>query len=470
MIKVFSLLQSFSKSEQHWFEKFLKSPVFNKNQEVEALYSKFKGFIKRKKPGDLSGKFLQKHYPELDSSSPHFHHVCNYLQDRAEVFLAWSSWNADPQAPQFSLLKAYRIRRDESGFNKALVRAEQLLEDSTLRNAEFYRKKYRLALENYEFKLGSGKMESTELQSISDWHDLGFIAEKLKNACILMSRQRLDPNSFETGLLNFIVRYVEQNPSLLEHPVIAVYNFGFKTIAEPESDEHFFSLKKVLNQSENLFEPNELRDIYLLAINFCVHRINLRHQQFLQEVFDLYKSGLAVGVFLEYGQLSRFTYTNIALAGLRLREFEWTKDFLNRYKDKLPETQRQGAYAFNLAKYHLEMGDYASSMTLLQEIDTDVVVLNLTAKAMLIRIYTETGASNALDSLLSSLKTYLRRKRQLSAQQRAAYQNLIRFMHKYQGLILGDKASRDKLKQEIAACELLAEKDWLLKLLEGHSR
>jgi hypothetical protein len=178
----------------------------------------------------------------------------------------------------------------------------------------------------------------------------------------------------------------------------------------------------------------------------------------------LYKNGLDSSVFLENGQISRFTYTNIALAALRLREFEWAYRFLQDYRERLPESQRQGAFAFNLARYHCERGDYTQAMPLLLEMDFDDVLHNLTAKAMLAKMYWETGAHEALGSLLASLAAYLRRKRQVSEQQRAAYQNFVRFVRRLQATPLRDKSARAALRADIGDTALVAEKEWLLRM------
>ena len=97
--------------------------------------------------------------------------------------------------------------------------------------------------------------------------------------------------------------------------------------------------------------------------------------------------------------------------------------------------------------------------------DFDDVLHNLIAKAMLAKMYWETQEIDALESLLASFAAYLRRKRQVSDQQRAAYQNFVRFMRRLQALPPGKKAARTALKEEIANTALVAEKDWLIRML-----
>ena len=393
------------------------------------------------------------------------HHTANYLLRTTEDYLAWDEWWQDEPERQRYLLQACRERRLDRHFAETLEKMEHNLEQQPLRNANHYRFHYRLALERYLHSMQSGGRNTVEqLQPLSDWHDVSFVAEKLENACGMLSRQRVLHTELDMGLLPAVLDFVRARPTLLEYPAVAVYFHGYLALSEPNEDAHFFALKKLLESAASKFSLGELHNVYLLAVNFCIHRINLRQENYLGEVFDLYKNGLESGVFLEHGHISRFTYTNIALTALRLQEFDWAHHFLLNHRGKLPEIQRQGTFAFNLARYYCERGDYAQAMPLLLEMDFDDVLHNLTAKAMLAKMYWETSEIGALESLLASLSAYLRRKRQVSEQQRTAYQNFVRFMRRLQALLPGKKAARLALKEEIAQTALVAEKDWLLRM------
>jgi phage gp36-like protein len=79
-------------------------------------------------------------------------------------------------------------------------------------------------------------------------------------------------------------------------------------------------------------------------------------------------------------------------------------------------------------------------------------------------MYWETGEIVALDSLLASFAAYLRRKRQVSEQQRQAYRNFVHFLKKSIALQPGNIIGKAKLRNEIKDCALLAEKEWLVRI------
>lgn len=447
-------------------QKLVESDLYNRHQGVIRLFSFFrkKGVESSK---DLNSENLYKKiFPQEARDAAKTHHVVNYLLKTTEEYLAWDAWQSESFEPGFHLLQACRRRRIQRHFTETQEKLEKKLETQPLRDATYNRNKYRLALEQYHHTLESGRfVPSDQLQSFTNLHDIAFVSEKLKYACGMFSHQRLQQTRLDQGLLDAVIAYVRQRPAVLEHPAVGVYFHGYQALTEPQEDAHFFALKKHLEENARHFEPAELRDIYLLAINFCIHRINLRQEQFLREVFELYRSGLERGVFFENGQLLRFTYTNIALTALRLKEFDWTYDFIRRFRDKLPEVQRNGTYAFNLARYYCELGDYGQAMPLLTAMDSDDLLHNLIAKAMLIKMYWETNEIGAMESLLSSLSVYIRRKRQVSEQQRMAYKSFIRFVRLMQGLLPGNREARKALQEQILETRLVAEKEWLLRVL-----
>ncbi len=465
-MKLIPVLASLSKKDWHWLEKFVHSPIYNQHSAVQRLFEFF-----RKRPvfteKIYSSEFLHKKiFPGTPFDAAKTHHASNYLLRTTEEYLAWDEWWQDALERQRYLLKACRQRGLDRHFAETLEKLERSTEQTLLRNAEHYRFQYQVAFESYQQRTQNGGHSTAErLQPFSDWHDISFIAEKLKNACGIYSHKRWLQTEIDTGLLQAVLDFVRSRPALLDHLAVAVYFHGYLALSEPNEDAHFFALKKLLDSAALKFPLAELRDVYMLAVNFCIHRINLQQENYLREIFDLYKNGLDSNVFIENGQISRFTYTNIAVTSFRLREFDWAHQFLLNYRDKLPEAQRQGAFAFNLARYYCERGDYAQAMPLLLEMDFDHLLHNLIAKAMLAKMYWETQEMDALESLLASFAVYLRRKRQMSEQQRAGYQNFVRFVRRLQALPPGKKAARKALREEIVNTSLVAEKDWLLRIL-----
>ncbi len=201
-----------------------------------------------------------------------------------------------------------------------------------------------------------------------------------------------------------------------------------------------------------------------MAINFCIRRINQSESRYFRDVFDLYQSGLQHGALLEDGALSRWTYTNIALTALNLREFEWVLHFLHDYAPLLPEMHRAGTLNFNLARYYFDTADYHQAMQHLLRMEYDDVLQNLLAKTLLCKIFYELDEQEALENQLDSIEIYLRRKKVLGYH-KENYTAFVRLMRKLLALNPANGGATDVLKRQIDEAPVLTERDWFLKQL-----
>jgi hypothetical protein len=228
-----------------------------------------------------------------------------------------------------------------------------------------------------------------------------------------------------------------------------------------EGAAHFSSLKALLQEKAALFSVAETHDLFLMAINFCIRKINQQEEPYFREILDLYKTGLRHGALLEDGVLSRWTYNNITSAGLRLHEFEWVWTFLHEYLPLVAEEYRAGASHFNLARYHYEKSELREAMQHLLKIEYDDVLQNLTAKTMLSKIYYRLDEFDALENQLDSIQIYIRRKKVLGYH-RDNYLAFVKFTRKLLAINMNNAAERTKLQEEIAAAPVLIERAWLL--------
>jgi hypothetical protein len=251
------------------------------------------------------------------------------------------------------------------------------------------------------------------------------------------------------------------HPSL-NVPIIAAYYHGYYAqLGAVDSNLHFSKLKTLLQGNAQLFPMAEMHDLYLMAINFCIRKINQQEPDYYREIFELYQSGLQHGALLEDGILSRWTYNNITSSGLRLREFDRVWAFIHQYEPLLAPEHRSGALNFNLARYHYEKGEPKEAMQHLLHIEYDDVLQNLTAKTLLAKIYYQLEEMDALENQLDTIIIYVRRKKVLGYH-RDNYLEFVKYTRKLLAVKWANPKERTKLKAEIMATPRLMEKEWLL--------
>ncbi|MEM1218185.1 MAG: hypothetical protein AAGH79_04710, partial [Bacteroidota bacterium] len=193
---------------------------------------------------------------------------------------------------------------------------------------------------------------------------------------------------------------------------------------------------------------------------------NLGRKRYMQDLFELYQNGLQAQVFVENGQLSRFTYNNIIIAGLKRKAFDWVYQFIYDYKDQLEEKHRESSFRYNLAKYYFDKGDYQGAMPLLLQWEYNDVLQNLNAKIMLAKMYYETEERESLEHALNSFQTYIYRKKILGYH-RDIYLNFAQFLRKVLMVNPYDKNSIGTLRTAIQEQKALTEREWLVQQLEN---
>jgi hypothetical protein len=367
---------------------------------------------------------------------------------------------------QAALAKVYRQRQLPKYFHKSLETGRKLQEQQPFRNHHYFENEYLLQFEEFNYLSNMGRTVPLNLQELSDANDAAFIINKLQVGNIMLSHQKVFKTDYRTGLLEDVLRFIENNPAHLENHAIGMYYYSYKSGTGENTEYYFQKLKEKIEQHGHLFPLNEIRNTYLLAVNYCIGRLNAGEISYVREAFDLYRQGFSKGIFLENGVLSRFTFRNVVAIGLQLKEFDWVERFIHTFGPFLEEKYRDSFVCFNLGHLHFEKKNYKEAMKLIARFDYDDILISLVGKTMLLKMYYELDEFNALESLLGSMKTYLQRKK-VMGYHKNNYQNIILYAHKLLKVKPFDKEQKQKLRQEIEHTTPLTERKWLLAQLDN---
>ncbi|MEY4904787.1 MAG: hypothetical protein RLZZ292_2602 [Bacteroidota bacterium] len=282
----------------------------------------------------------------------------------------------------------------------------------------------------------------------------------------MFSHQALSQQSYQQKMIEQVLISVE-NYDFYQQSAVRIYYYNYRALQQPENEIFFQQLKKEIETHWQVFPMSEIRSIYLGAINYCIKRLNSGNRAYIREAFELYRSGLTNKVLFENGVLSAYTYKNTLIAGLQLGEETWVLQFLEVYKPFLDPKNQENIYHYNRAIYHFRLRQYDDAMQYLRDSDFKDVFFNLDARLMLLRIYYETDAWDALDAHLNTFSTFLYRQHSVAGLHKNNYLNLIKLMRQLLKSNLSDKNTRLKLQEKIKKSRELAEKAWLLEKVTG---
>ncbi|MEM1321374.1 MAG: hypothetical protein AAGG75_14055 [Bacteroidota bacterium] len=461
--RLIELLQTFDKKDVRACRKFLQSPLHNQRQDVLDLFEYLVPLIPFTRKRYIEKSYVyEKLYGRGAYDEKKISYMMSFLYQALKRFLAYQEFTAEETVPQIYLSRALRRRGLNRHFESELKQAKAKLREQPYRSVDYHLNHFQICFEESDYMVNQKRAPSTVLQQLFDELNAFYVAQKLSLSCSAFSQEILAQGNYQKGLLPEVLQFVE-NSDFSATPAIAIYFYSYKMLSTPDSEHYFYQLQGYINAQYHKFPVNELKDIYLFSINYCIRQQNLGKRQFLNEAFKLYQQGLERQVFLVNGMLASKTYNNISLAGIILNEFEWVEGFLFEYKDRLEEKYEGNSFNYNLAYLYYKKTDYNNAMKLLQQVEFEDMLFNLQARRMLLKIYYELEELAALDSLLSSFKNFIYRHN--LGYHKDNYLNLLKFTRKLLQLNTFDKTAVGQLRGEIETTPALAERKWLLEQL-----
>ncbi|MGK0389038.1 MAG: hypothetical protein ACI94Y_001772 [Maribacter sp.] len=461
--KIILLLQSFSSQEFREFSKFLYSPFFNKKKEVILMYEVLKKASPDFDQHKIGRHFIMKKvYPKLAFEEKKYKYLSNLLLKLAERYISLKETESRAMIQEYHLMNAYVKRGLDKNYNFIYNKAQALQENSLKRDSNFYYRAFLLknvAAEHFDKK--KVRKNNLHLEQLTQTLDIYYLANKLKYTCHILNNNKFISGN-NTQLPSEIIQLLNRN-DFSNYPAIHLY-FNLYQLMTEENEVFFSEVKKLLNEYQQTFEKEELKEIYYYLINYCITQLvkNKNTDYYLLELYGMYQKGIESELLLEDGFISPWTFKNVIKIGLRLEKFDETASFVELNKIRLKPKFRTDAYHYSMAELFYKKKDLNKSIRHLNNVDYSDIYYILGAKKLLLKIYYETDEYDALESLLNSFQTYLKRNKLISEDNREIYLNFTKCLNK----IIKDQNNKFQLKEQIENTSPLTDKNWLLQIIQ----
>lgn len=463
---LYEVIQSLNDKEIRELNKWLKSPAHNHREDAVEL---FEYLVKNNSVTDKE-TIWKGIFPKEPFDDAFLRQVMYFLLKSIEDYLVFKEYKKEDVKPVLSLISIYRRRHLDKPFRQAVETGKRKLADSPLRNSEYHFDKFNLEQEQYFYAATYKATSDLNLQEVSDELDMAFVANKLRIACRMISHQALNKKaSYKIGMLEPILDMVA-NSNMLNEVSVAVYYYGYKASTDRSEPSHFENLWRLLRENGALFPKAELRELYVLSINYCVGRINVGQEVYFQKAFDIYKKGFELETLVdEKDTVSKIIFTNSVYSAIKTKNFAWAEEFITKFSNRLEDKHRHSTVQFNLSRLYYEKGDYDKAQTLLREFEYDDMILNVVAKNMLLKIYYKTGEYDALESLIEAMRSFLQRKEVLSQTHKNVFKNIIMLMKKLLHLNPYSASQVEKFRKAVMETNPIQEqeREWFLQQISG---
>lgn len=457
------------------FRLFVQSPYFNQHQKTtELLELILSGVGSSSDNGQLDrDKVFKRLFPKQAFDEQLLFNVMSYLKKLYHRFLAYQHLDQrEFQEEIFTLEAAY----EKNHFDLLKNRGKQMEKDLSKHNAhtsDYYFANYRL---NYLLGYYGAQFEDRSkpelLQRMMEQLDRFFIAEKLKNCCHLTANMMVMNTNYDFGFLEVMLNHLQENwTSFEEDTTIVLYFTILMSLREENNPIYYQQLKEILALRMDTLSSKEQGDLYAFANNYCIRRINMGDSEYQWELFQLYKQGLKNGLLLDNGLLSEWNYKNITALGCSLKEFEWTENFIQEYKDKLPGHRRENAYNYNLAHLYYNKKRYSDVLSVLLHVQFTDVKYHLNTTFLQLRTYYAMRDTEALLSLIETFRIYVIRNRKMTTDEKRGYNNFLRFakklaLLKHNASTFSKKGLQEKLAEllkKIESTDNVINRYWLVE-------
>lgn len=460
--KLIELFRTFSPRQLTRLGDFLQSPYFNKSTDCILLFNYLQKYAPNFSHENLSRQIVVKKLAAekpLDEKS--LAHLSSRLLSLAEKFLSIEAFLANEWQQQVTLAQQYHTLNLPRHYKAAQTEIEKISEASPFRNAEYYREQLLVKRLFYEHSDRNQRGFNERLQAAADAVDIYFLAEKLRYAYEMLNYESVLNIRYEVTHLDEILSWAA-SPKYAEIPFVQVYRQLLQLLTAPEETQHFDTVKSLVVQSEQYFSAEELRQLYTLLLNYCIRRINRYNDgRFLHEHLEINKLLLQNGLIFESNLLPPWHYTNIVAAGLKTGQTDWTRQFIHDYRERLPPEYVENVFRYNLAQYHYHLKNYDEAQRALLQVEFNDVLLNITARSLLIKIYCETDQTELLLSYLEATRIFLLRNQLLEAHFKRQLQKFVEFTAKFAKIPPHHRERFQNLQEQLPPAQEMMHREWL---------
>ncbi|MCB0587719.1 MAG: hypothetical protein KDD06_20675 [Phaeodactylibacter sp.] len=471
-VKLYGLLARLESRELPWLGKFLASPYFNANEDLVQLW----GFLREVHPGyEVLDKkeVFQALFPGQAYDAKLLNARYSELTRLVEQFFVQQEFRRE-EPLQYPLRRsAYYRRRMYPQFSRECHRQAGLLEQQT-----GHIKSQAQLLAVYD-ALYYGRQEAAspekgneEAERAMKYLDRHFILSKLKYLADLFARKTMYKEDHTIRLQEAVLSEAAERKD--KDPVVGMYYYLARLFLDEFSEEAYRRLWGLVQQHGKKL-PRDEQAFFVAKLTGLAHlRLSYGENTYYQLLVEAFKYADCYGLLILDGQISDISFLNTCAVGAAAREFEWVREFIEKYKAYLPAASATQATLLGKAAVLFNQEDYEGTHRILQQASHWHPYYRIRMHSLLVRcllgLHLDTpNYYRTLHNAVEAFSRFIRRNKSLSAPKREGYLNFGKAVKRIAALRSHQwRSSRERaaLQEWVSRLKPLALRPWLEEQLE----
>lgn len=467
------ILSTFSRKEIREFSEYVSSPFFNKNQSIIKLSN----YLRIRHPAFEKSEVEKKAvfaaiFPGVKYNDGFMRTLISVLSAIAENYLSYTRYKNSFYKDKTFLLYELNDRQLDRQIEKNLKNIERKLDAEKVKDYEYYLDKYNLENEKYLYYIRKRPdvyekiVKKTGLKEMTDYLSIFYFSSIAGDYTRLYNLKTIYNYDFDTSRINKFIEIFSED-TLKEVPAALISYYELLLFINKDDLANYYRIKEQLELYEDTLDRDHVYNIYINLINFCSRKAASGHDELESEVFELYKRGIEKNILPYHGTSHFRFFTTVTETALKLKEFEWTKNFITDYKNRLPEALRENAFNYARALYEFESGNYSLSLEILAKVKYNDVYHKLKCKCLTAMLYFELGYSVQLMAHIDAFNHFIINDILLNSERKKTYSAFIKYLKKIErNKLFLNKKNYTALFLKITAESDVYNKKWLLKKMD----
>jgi hypothetical protein len=476
--KLIRVLRTFTKDEWHEYEKIAASPYFNRGRNLTPFVKELRKFYPDFSSPKLTRQYLYaKVYKGKSYNDNTMKKMLSELFEMADLFLAVNTFRKN----KFEVSRFAAIAYTEKRLGKHLA---DKISDMERGNTQYYSTFYFLnnifieVFKRFSFELlDKQELVTDTYYKEGEYQIMFFLTEMYQILSSIRTNKNLYNKDFPSNVseyffkninLNQVIDYCREN-KFRYSDILEIYILMIIILLERERPEYFHRLAALITEKYKQFSPEEAMNIFGFLANYSLNKIRAGLNEFRRTLFEI--NNLRLEIRNEHYPekiMPKVYFSQQINNSIYLGEIEWTKNFINEYKNFLLPEYRDTMQSIGYALIYFRSGEYNKVINELSKTVFNDIRDKLQVKNLLARTYYELNENDTLYYFLDSYLHFHKTNRKVSRRDKKPIENFIMFLKK---VILFKEGKYEKslmeLKNEISLQPELKFKDWLLEKVKS---